>query len=114
MNPANELKNLSGLLAEGADEQEQVSFAARTMAQLSHPQRLRVLCLLVHEGELSVAQLLARIPLSPSALSQHLAKMREEGLIAARRANKNVYYTIKRPDIREILELLHSLYCQQV
>ena len=81
------------------------------MAQLSHPERLRVLCHLVEEGELSVAQLLERIDLSPSALSQHLARMRDDGLIAARRASKSVFYTIRRDDIRDILALLHRLYC---
>ena len=81
------------------------------MGQLSHPERLRVLCHLVEEGELSVAELLERIPLSASALSQHLAKMREDGLVASRREAKRVYYTIRRDDIREILMLLHRLYC---
>jgi len=102
---------LSGLLENRQNRSAQVDLAARTMAQLSHPQRLRVLCHLVEEGELSVAQLLQRIPLSPSALSQHLTKMREEGLIASRRSAKNVYYTIQRDDIREILMVLHQLYC---
>jgi len=86
--------------------------AARTMGQLSHPHRLRVLCLLVEEGELSVAGLLEKIPLSPSALSQHLAKMKEEGLLRSRRAGKSVYYAIDRSDILQILELLHRLYCE--
>lgn len=82
------------------------------MGQLSHPHRLRVLCLLVEEGELSVADLLERIPLSASALSQHLSKMKEEGLLSSRRVGKNVYYAIVRSDIMEILELLHRLYCE--
>lgn len=82
------------------------------MAQLSHPQRLRVLCLLVDHGECSVAQLLEHIPLSASALSQHLARMKADGLVTARREHKSMYYTIQRDDIREILTLLHRLYCQ--
>ena len=86
--------------------------ASRTMDQLSHPHRLRVLCLLVEEGELSVADLRARIPLSPSALSQHLSKMKDDGLLSSRREGKNVCYRIERQDVREILELLHRLYCE--
>ncbi len=86
--------------------------AARTMNQLSHPHRLRVLCLLVEEGELSVADLLERVPLSPSALSQHLSKLKDEGLLRSRRLGKNVYYAIERSDIMQILELLHRLYCE--
>ena len=85
--------------------------ASRTMDQLSHPHRLRVLCLLVEEGELSVADMLERIPLSPSALSQHLSKMKEDGLLRSRRVGKNVCYAIERQDVLQILELLHQLYC---
>lgn len=83
------------------------------MDQLSHPHRLRVLCLLVEEGELSVADMLERIPLSPSALSQHLSKMKEEGLLRSRRVGKNVYYAIERQDVQQILDLLHQLYCDE-
>ena len=101
---------LSRLLEQGYDGNDPVCCAARTMAQLSHPQRLRVLCLLVTKGELSVADLLEHIPLTASALSQHLAKMKDEGIIRSRRVVKNVYYTIQRDDIREILEVLHRIY----
>lgn len=101
------------LLEKGTDNEQQLQVAVRTMAQLSHPQRLRVLCLLVEEGELSVAELLERVPLSASALSQHLAKMREEGLLSYRREHKNIIYSIQRDDIREILALLHKLYCSK-
>jgi DNA-binding transcriptional ArsR family regulator len=106
-------ENLSILLESGrdCDGSDPVCRAARTMAQLSHPQRLRVLCLIVDKGELSVADLLKHIPLTASALSQHLAKMKEEGLISSRRVGKNVYYTIQRGDIRQILAVLHKLYC---
>jgi ArsR family transcriptional regulator, virulence genes transcriptional regulator len=102
---------LSQLLERDCDGNDPVCRAARTMAQLSHPQRLRVLCLLVNEGELSVADLLKHIPLTASALSQHLAKMKDEGLISSRRIAKNVYYTIQRNDIRELLKVMHKLYC---
>lgn len=100
-----------GLLAHEEAKSHQVCVAARMMAQLSHPQRLRVLCHLVEEGELSVGDLLERIPLSASALSQHLAKMREDELLVADRRAKNVYYRIEREDVRQILALLHDLYC---
>ena len=83
------------------------------MDQLSHPHRLRVLCLLVEEDELSVADLLERIPLSPSALSQHLSKMKQDGLLRSRRVGKNVCYAIKRQDVLTILDLLHRLYCEE-
>lgn len=105
--------NLLEPLERDCAENDPVCRAARTMTQLSHPQRLRVLCLLVDKGELSVADLLEYIPLTASALSQHLAKMKDEGLISSRRVAKNVYYTIQRDDILEILEVLHKLYCDK-
>lgn len=104
-------ENLSLLSELDCDGSDPVCRAARTMAQLSHPQRLRVLCLLIDKGELSVADLLEHIPLTASALSQHLAKMKDGGLISSRRIAKNVCYTIQREDIREILAVLHKLYC---
>lgn len=105
------LDDLSDLLEQDCNGNDPAFSAARTMAQLSHPQRLRVLCLLVERGELSVADLLEQIPLTASALSQHLAKMKDEGLISSRRVAKNVYYSIRRDDILEILKVLHKLYC---
>ena len=107
------LDDLSDLLEQDCNGNDPVFSAARTMAQLSHPQRLRVLCLLVERGELSVADLLEQIPLTASALSQHLAKMKDEGLISSRRVAKNVYYSIRRDDILEILKVLHKLYCDR-
>jgi len=106
------MSDLSGLAAKGR-RGGNVMKAARTMAQLSHPQRLRVLCLLAEAGELSVGELLREVPLSASALSQHLALMREAGLVRSWREAKTVVYAIGREDIREILEVLHRLYCQK-
>ena len=107
------LDDLSDLLEQDCNGNDPAFSAARTMAQLSHPQRLRVLCLLVERGELSVADLLEQIPLTASALSQHLAKMKDEGLISSRRVAKYVYYSIRRDDILEILKVLHKLYCDR-
>lgn len=85
--------------------------AAQTLSLLSNPQRLRVLCHLADKGELSVAQLLAEVNLSASALSQHLARLREEGILSSRKERQSVFYQIEREDIRRILALLHELYC---
>ena len=84
--------------------------AARLLKALANEQRLRVLCLLA-EGEQSVGQLNERVELSQSALSQHLAKLREEGLVATRREGKNIYYSLARPEVRQVIESLHSAFC---
>ena len=70
----------------------QVEAAAELLKSMANPQRLRVLCLLL-EGERSVGQINEQIELSQSALSQHLAVLRESQLVNTRREAQTVYYT---------------------
>jgi ArsR family transcriptional regulator len=86
--------------------------AAAMMAALSHEARLRVLCDLVG-GERMAGELVQRSGLSQSALSQHLAKLREEGLVATRREGQAIYYRIADPDAARILGVLHDIYCKR-
>lgn len=86
--------------------------AAAMMAALSHEARLRVLCDLVG-GERMAGELVQRSGLSQSALSQHLAKLREEGLVATRREGQAIYYRIADPDTARILGVLHDIYCKR-
>ena len=86
--------------------------AACFLRMLGNEQRLHVLCLLLEHGEMSVNQILARISLSQSALSQHLARMRDEALVATRRESQMIHYRIADPKIQHIIELLKSMYCQ--
>ncbi len=86
--------------------------AAAMMAALSHEARLRVLCDLV-EGERMAGELVERSGLSQSALSQHLGKLREEGLVATRREGVSIFYRIANPDAARILGVLHEIYCKR-
>ena len=86
--------------------------AAAMMAALSHEARLRVLCDLVG-GERMAGELVQRSGLSQSALSQHLAKLREEGLVATRREGQAIYYRIADSDAARILGVLHDIYCKR-
>ena len=86
--------------------------AARLLKMLAHGQRLRVLCLLVG-NEMSVGQINERIDLSQSALSQHLAKMRDEGLVAFRRESQTLWYRIADPRIEQLFATLHKLFCAE-
>jgi len=83
--------------------------AAQLLKMLANGQRLRVLCLLV-EGELSVGQINERVDLSQSALSQHLAKLREEELVATRREAQTIYYRLTSGPAKRILAALHDIY----
>ena len=90
-----------------------VAEATAVLRLLSNADRLKVLCHLAVEGELSVGQLLERIDLSPSALSQHLAKLRGEELVSTRKERQTIHYRVARQDVLEILEVLHRLYCKE-
>ena len=83
--------------------------AAQLLKMLANGQRLRVLCLLV-EGELSVGQINERVDLSQSALSQHLAKLREEELVATRREAQTIYYRLSSGPAEQILSALYDIY----
>lgn len=85
--------------------------AAVFLRMLGNEQRLHVLCLLLEHKELSVSQLLTYVSLSQSALSQHLARMREEGLVSTRRASQMIYYRIGDVKVERTIELLKELYC---
>ena len=87
--------------------------AAETLAHLANPQRLHILCQLVYRGELSVGQINEPMKLSQSALSQHLARLRENGFVATRREAQTIYYRIQREDVYEILKTLQGLYGEQ-
>ncbi|WP_257389389.1 ArsR/SmtB family transcription factor [Tahibacter caeni] len=88
----------------------QAEHAADLLKAMAHPQRLRVLCLLV-EGELSVGDINREIELSQSALSQHLAKLREEGLVDTRKEAQTVFYRLADSPAVEVIRALHDAFC---
>jgi ArsR family transcriptional regulator len=75
------------------------------------PLRLGILCKLVEWGEATVGTLAEAVGLSQSALSQHLAKMREERLVAYRRESQTLWYRIADPRTETLLGHLYELYC---
>jgi DNA-binding transcriptional ArsR family regulator len=77
---------------------------------LANENRLVIMCVLA-EGECSVGQLNQRISLSQSALSQHLAVLREQGLVQTRRASQTIYYRLAETPALKIIHLLHDIYC---
>lgn len=78
---------------------------------LSNEHRLLVLCLLLEYGEMSVSELLEQLDLGQSALSQHLAKLREAELVTYRREAQSLYYRIYNPDIVRLIAVLKNIYC---
>lgn len=84
--------------------------AGAMLRLLGNEKRLMVLCQLV-DGELSVGELQARVGLSQSALSQHLALLREQGAVATRRERQTIHYRIADAAVLRIIETLAELYC---
>lgn len=84
--------------------------AARLLRALSNENRLMLLCLLF-EGEKTVGELNASLPLSQSALSQHLAVLREEGMVRTRRDAQSIYYSLDSPPAKRVIETLHAVFC---
>ena len=84
--------------------------ASELLKAMANPQRLRVLCLLV-EGEKSVGEINAAIALSQSALSQHLAVLREQALVVTRREAQVIFYRVADGPVHQIIEALHDIYC---
>jgi DNA-binding transcriptional ArsR family regulator len=87
------------------------SDAAGLLRSLANPHRLMILCTLASSGELSVSALNECVPLSQSALSQHLAVLREEGLVATRRESQTVYYSVPDGPALRLLDVLYDTYC---
>jgi len=88
--------------------------AAAFLRSLASGPRLLVLCHLSVAGELSAGALVERIGLSQSALSQHLARLRDQGLIAFRREAQTLIYRIADERAAKLLEVLHQMFCPQL
>jgi DNA-binding transcriptional ArsR family regulator len=77
---------------------------------IANRHRLTVLCEM-HEGEQSVGALQEAIGLSQSALSQHLARLRKDGLVSTRRDAQTIYYSIADPNVSRLIGLLYEIFC---
>ena len=93
-----------------ADFEASAGQAVGLLRLLGNEKRLMVLCQLA-DGELSVSQLQDRIGTSQSALSQHLALMREQGIVATRRQSQTIFYRIEDPAALRIIQTLAELFC---
>ena len=92
------------------DMKEHAAEAAGLMNALGNESRLMILCMLA-EGECSVGDLNEVVPLSQSALSQQLARLRRQGLVETRREAQTIYYSLGAGPAEKIIHLLHDIYC---
>jgi len=91
--------------------EEKAGEAARLLRLLANERRLLVLCHLVAEGEMAVGALAEAVGLSQPALSQHLALLRQDGLLATRREAQTIFYRLADPKAARVLALLRDIYC---
>lgn len=84
--------------------------ASEFLKALSHEARLMILCLLA-TGEKSVSEIEQTLRLRQPAVSQQLARLRIDNLVDTRRDGKNIYYSLTRTEVREVIEALHRAFC---
>jgi len=90
--------------------QENAAKATLLLKSMANETRLMILCQLVN-GEKSVGELHNDIPLSQSALSQHLAILRRERLVTTTRQAQSIFYSLASDDVRSVIETLYGIYC---
>ncbi len=95
-------------------KKQNLANAVGILKLLSHPVRLSILCNLVHNGEMSVGEIVDAEggAAGQSQISQFLGKMRSENLLMSRKDGQTVYYKIKSPEAESIVNALYSIYCK--
>ncbi|MBP7002724.1 MAG: winged helix-turn-helix transcriptional regulator [Amaricoccus sp.] len=91
---------------------ERAGVVAAFLKGLANPHRLLVLCALA-EGEKSVGALVAATGAGQTSMSQHLARLREEGIVAVRRDHRTLYYRIDHPAVLELMAVLYRNFCAE-
>jgi ArsR family transcriptional regulator len=98
--------------ADLASLEARASEVVRILRSLANERRLMIVCKLVECGEVNVGRLADVVGLSQSALSQHLAKLREDGVVATRRESQTIWYRIEDARVAQLLAALHGLFCK--
>lgn len=102
------------VLGELTELEARAAEAAQLLKLLANEKRLLLLCHLVARPEMTVGVLADAVGLSQSALSQHLAKLRDDGIVAARRQSQTIYYRVADPKAARVLQLLKDLFCPDI
>lgn len=102
--------NTTELRLDPREMQKNARKAVTLLKGLANETRLMLMCVLC-EGEHSVGALNERIPLSQSALSQHLAVLRQQGLVRTRREGQTIYYSLSESSALKVIQVLHDEFC---
>jgi DNA-binding transcriptional ArsR family regulator len=93
---------------------KQAGEAARLLKLMGNEKRLLILCFLAVRGEMTVGEIVGVVKLSQSALSQHLGKLRTDGLVTFRRDSQTLHYRVADPRALRLLKLLKDIYCSDL
>ena len=92
------------------DHQEQIDQAARAIKAMAHPLRLKILCVLGNE-EVSVQDIVEAVGTSQSNISQHLAILREKGVLKTRKDANRVYYRVGDQRTLALIGMMREVFC---
>lgn len=98
------------VIQELMDKQEQLETAARAMKAIAHPLRLKILCVL-SDGEVSVQDIVGAVGTSQSNISQHLAILREKGVLKTRKAANRVFYRVSDERVLQLIGSMRDVFC---
>ena len=91
--------------------QENAAHAADFLKGLASPHRLLILCQLV-EGEKNVSELITATQIAQTSMSQHLNKLKQEGLVTFRREHRTLYYSIAHEAVIEVMQVMYNNFCK--
>lgn len=103
---------MASAMADLADFEKNAIEVTDILRALANQRRLMILCKLVEYGEATVGSLVEEVGISQSALSQHLSKLRDEGIVTFRRESQTLWYRIADQRIEELFATLHRLFCR--
>ncbi len=102
------LENMEGALI---GNEEDIHVASRSLKAMAHPLRLKILCLLGGNGEISVQGIVEYVGTSQSNISQHLSILRDKGILGSRKDANKVYYRVADPKIVNLIGSLRAAFC---
>lgn len=106
-------KNMLDMPSDIQSLQNKALEVATLLKAIGNEKRLIILCQLADREEVSVGALAQTVGLGQSALSQHLAKMRDEGIVTTRREGQTIWYRIADGRVKELMAILYQLYCAE-
>jgi ArsR family transcriptional regulator len=92
-------------------KEEDIHLASRSLKAMAHPLRLKILCILGANTEVSVQDIVEQVGTSQSNISQHLSILRDKGILASRKDANKVYYRISDPKILNLIGSMRSAFC---